>query len=412
MSGALEQTRGVWTASALALTLSWVGTCALFGAPARAADPACASPICLTPMNQSIVLMGQTIQSTAKYVPLSIWNMGGGNFDIAFDFPLLPVPVTLAAAQAPPSVAPINLNAVLKAGNVNPDNPGFGGQYGGAAKNWSFVGGAGLQNGTLDVTAYQAYAGPDPVGIFGSKDPTVNPLPEGFAVQVPADLAPTPPKGTALHWVQVIADNYKNPSFGGDLNTGYGKSENIVDVTTTNKTPYYDLSYTADSLNFFDAPSRDNQANLDQSDWWIAQLFLAAGPAANAKGQGGQVTLYSPGIQWGWANLHISVPILNAIPALLQAFAFDTSSLANFDVALDCLPVTFCPLNDFVTTSFLAGLDADFLATPVPGTVPEPQTWAMAVLGFAGLGLLGLRRKRDRHGRRIVAQQATANVAL
>ena len=347
--------------------------------------------------------MEQTIQSTAQYVPLSIWNMGRGNFDIAFDFPLLPVPVTLAAAQAPPSVAPINLNAVLKAGNVNPDKPGFGGQYGGAAKNWSFVGGAGLQNGTLNVTAYQPYAGPDPVGIFGSKDLTVNPLPEGFAVQVPANLAPTPPKGAALHWVQVIADNFKNPSFGGDLNTGFGKSENIVDVMNTNKTPYYDLSYTADFLNFFDAPSRDNQANLDESDWWLAQLFLAAGPAANAKGQGGQVTLYSPGIQWGWANFHISVPLLNAIPALLQAFAFDTSSLANFDVALGCLPVTSCPLNEFVTPSFLAGLDADFLATPVPAPVPKLQTWAMTLIGLVGIGYFGRRRMRVALGLRGIA---------
>src|SRR5277367_5230188 len=102
--------------------------------------------------------------------------------------------------------------------------------------------------------------------------------PRGFRGAGPCEPRPDSPKGTALHWVQVIADNYKNPSFGGDLNTGYGKSENIVDVTNTNKTPYYDLSYTADSLNFFDAPSRDNQANLDQSDSWIAQLFLAAGP--------------------------------------------------------------------------------------------------------------------------------------
>jgi hypothetical protein len=82
MSGALEQSRGVWTASALAVTVT--GACVFFCAPARAANPACASPICLMPMNQSIVLMGQTIQSTAQYVPLSIWNMGGRNFDIAF----------------------------------------------------------------------------------------------------------------------------------------------------------------------------------------------------------------------------------------------------------------------------------------------------------------------------------------
>jgi len=27
-------------------------------------------------------------------------------------------------------------------------------------------------------------------------------------------------------------------------------------------------------------------------------------------------------------------------------------------------------------------------------TVPEPQTWAMALIGFAGLGFLALRRKR------------------
>ena len=61
MGGAFEQSRRVWTASALAVTVSGLGVCVVFGAPARAANPACASPICLTPMKQSIVLMGQTI---------------------------------------------------------------------------------------------------------------------------------------------------------------------------------------------------------------------------------------------------------------------------------------------------------------------------------------------------------------
>jgi MYXO-CTERM domain-containing protein len=79
------------------------------------------------------------------------------------------------------------------------------------------------------------------------------------------------------------------------------------------------------------------------------------------------------------------------IQALRQAFAFDTSSMTNFDLALNCDPADR-PLNAFVTTASLDQLYADFLMTPM--TVPEPQTWAMALVGFAGLGLLGLRRRR------------------
>jgi hypothetical protein len=32
-----------------------------------------------------------------------------------------------------------------------------------------------------------------------------------------------------------------------------------------------------------------------------------------------------------------------------------------------------------------------------PGAVPEPSTWAMLLLGFAGLGLAGYRRKKKSH---------------
>jgi hypothetical protein len=33
------------------------------------------------------------------------------------------------------------------------------------------------------------------------------------------------------------------------------------------------------------------------------------------------------------------------------------------------------------------------LASPVAGAVPEPSTWAMMVLGFAGIGFMAYRRK-------------------
>ena len=51
MSGAHEQSRRVWRASALAVIVGGVAACLFLGAPARAAGPPCASPICLTPMN-------------------------------------------------------------------------------------------------------------------------------------------------------------------------------------------------------------------------------------------------------------------------------------------------------------------------------------------------------------------------
>ena len=50
MSGALEQSRRVWKATALAVTVGGVVACVFFGSPARAAGPACAGPIRLTPM--------------------------------------------------------------------------------------------------------------------------------------------------------------------------------------------------------------------------------------------------------------------------------------------------------------------------------------------------------------------------
>jgi hypothetical protein len=265
-----------------------------------------------------------------------------------------------------------------------------------------FAAGPNLAAATLNVTAYQVTAGgPKIVGIAGSggggdQNAPANTASLGFGVQVAN--APMPPANTTLHWVQVVADNY--PATGAPGNQVYGNTEDVVDINSSNKTPYYDQGggeiATANTLNFFDAPQRDNASETNQSDWWLAQLFLAYGPANNAPGQ---VTLYNTGVEWGWANFHINVAgAVNVIQALRNAFAFDTSSMTNFDLALNCDPAD-CPLNAFVTTASLDQLYADFLAAPVP----ELQTWAMMLLGFAGLGLGGLsaaaqaRRWSERH---------------
>ena len=381
--------------AALGSALGSIAALALGAAPARAADP-CTTAVCFTPMAQSAMIGGFTVSSTGVYQPVSIYYVGNGVFDVAVAWPLLPVPVTVTAGQPLPNAAPINLMTALNASNKNARFPGFGGKYGGAGDGWMFAAGANLAAATLNVTAYQVTAGgPKIVGIAGSapggdQNAPANAVSLGFGVQVAN--APTPPMGTSLHWVQVVADNY--PATGAPGNQVYGNMEDVVDINSSNKTPYYDQGggeiATANTLNFFDAPQRDNASEVNQSDWWLAQLFLAYGPANNMPGT---VTLYNTGVEWGWANFHINVAgALNLLQALRNAFAFDTSSMMNFDLALDCDPAD-CPLNAFVTNDSLDQLYADFLAAPLP-VVPEPQTWALALIGFAGLGLLGLRRRR------------------
>ena len=52
---------------------------------------------------------------------------------------------------------------------------------------------------------------------------------------------------------------------------------------------------------------------------------------------------------------------------------------------------------DLATTSFAPPLTAaalDFAAAPLTGSAPEPSTWAMMLVGFAGLGLAGYRARR------------------
>jgi hypothetical protein len=45
-------------------------------------------------------------------------------------------------------------------------------------------------------------------------------------------------------------------------------------------------------------------------------------------------------------------------------------------------------LSAFVDSSFSGG------GPGMPGSIPEPSTWAMLVAGFAGLGLLGWRKRK------------------
>jgi hypothetical protein len=45
--------------------------------------------------------------------------------------------------------------------------------------------------------------------------------------------------------------------------------------------------------------------------------------------------------------------------------------------------------------AFMIGLDDLGVTGPAIGAVPEPSTWAMMILGFAGVGCMTYRRKRQ-----------------
>jgi PEP-CTERM motif len=80
----------------------------------------------------------------------------------------------------------------------------------------------------------------------------------------------------------------------------------------------------------------------------------------------------------------------------ISSVAIDQSTAADF------LPATLTLLGPNEFTVFINGADPAYLDTLVidvttgsVGAVPEPSTWAMMILGFAGLGFMAYRRKHS-----------------
>jgi hypothetical protein len=73
------------------------------------------------------------------------------------------------------------------------------------------------------------------------------------------------------------------------------------------------------------------------------------------------------------------------VPFWMELNAHGQYAFADFG---DTATFTFAQLGDGVSYTSASG---DFLAGP--GAVPEPSTWAMMILGFAGIGFMAYRRK-------------------
>jgi hypothetical protein len=61
------------------------------------------------------------------------------------------------------------------------------------------------------------------------------------------------------------------------------------------------------------------------------------------------------------------------------------------------------PGTQFPSGAVITGLTFQILGEPNQGSVPEPSTWAMIILGFAGVGAMAYRRSRKDQGAALAA---------
>jgi hypothetical protein len=116
----------------------------------------------------------------------------------------------------------------------------------------------------------------------------------------------------------------------------------------------------------------------------ISSLFSFTYSAAGVPGESAPDQLVVGGLQDGSAHVRFS-PASNDF----WLFIDNVSTNASFDqVGYSQTSVNGDNL------FFTVGQTGTFGITPVTGSVPEASTWAMMLLGFAGLGYTGYRRAR------------------
>jgi PEP-CTERM motif len=123
----------------------------------------------------------------------------------------------------------------------------------------------------------------------------------------------------------------------------------------------------------------------------LTQGSIHYGDMTNIESQSTSMSVLTNGT--GAVPIETSVPI-NLTSGFLPVFSGGTSAhvvtTANLSVLCVANPVpgrsTTCSLD-------VTNVDEVFITVPPTPAVPEPSTWAMLILGFAGIGFMAYRRK-------------------
>ena len=351
-------TRRTWAA-----LVGFVGSIVAVGIATMSASEALGQVAQLNIAAQNDAAIG--VNGANLFNPVSLYTAPTG-FGAVFLLPYSQLP--LGGTNA----APVNFNNKISAAQ---------GAYTAAAP-WAFpAAGANLAASSLQITSYAAQgisrtgANAGRVGI--SSNTVAAPFVYGFAVK----LNNAPPPAATVHWLQVIDDN--NAIIGGVGNPG--TQENIIDINAASTTPYYDGSYAADTRNFFDGPGRGGLASITANNFWIADLYVASGPAGAAAGP---VTVYN-GMSYGWANIFINT---STIAGFLAGINNDFANVANLDGAfgdpglLDSSYDNDSDPSDLSLSSIDTDIDNDVYELPEPSSL-------VVLLGM-GVAMLS-RRRRD-----------------
>ena len=270
---------------------------------------------------------------------------------------------------------------------------------------------------------------------------------------------PLPPNAA---WIQVVTSNYNTVGYidvaGGKQPTGIGPliKQNNIDVFPGASTPNYPTSAPP---SFGDGPARLNPSASNPYIDWTGDLFLAS---INDVNNVATVQVYG-GVQWGWnatytpstgspmssSNQPIQTYDVNATGSTLWGQLIVTgtyNSAGGYDFTVEeggpggeiynidnatglTVASQLAPPICYIQPCDLSGPDTAQLTptgnpssgiisfgfedqgetfsatgtlTPAPTVtagVPEPSTWAMMVLGFAGLGLAAYRRAKQNGAR-------------
>jgi hypothetical protein len=252
-------------------------------------------------------------------------------------------------------------------------------------KGWTVTGNAvKLAPNSLQVNTYGAIGTPNVVGAdFAATYVTTKPGPNGTTVS-------NGNPATNIHWIQDVATNNKiTYNAEGDPMSNPGTRDNKIDVPRTNVTsPYYDQGFAATSKNFIDTPRRPD---VEVDNDWIATLFLVSGPATpGTAANPAKITVYNnSGVTWGWQNFFFRNVNEQQFIADVDDDVFGEDQLGEFAVDLDLKPGAG---NVPVTVDLVPTTDYGSYEKAFASSVPEPSTWAMMLLGFAGLGYAGYRR--------------------